>query len=129
MRYPLTTAFTRHNETLQSKNIHEFWLSQCMQSAENHTGSSASLAAANKSSQVRRTHRSGFPPQLCHLVRKSLPSHSSGFCLENGFLRGILKRSGSFKKRLQKHPGAIQRLVMKVFCFPVLFSLPCHLHR
>jgi len=99
-----------------------------MQSAENHTGGSASSAAANKSSQGR-THTSGFPPQLCHLVRKSLLSNSSGFCLENGFLWGILKRSGSFKKRLQKHPGALQSLVMKVFCFLGLFFLPCHLHR
>lgn len=91
IRYPLTTAFTRHNKTLQSKNIHEFWLSQCMQSAENHTGSSASLAAANKSSQVRRTHRSGFPPQLCHLVRKSLPSNFSGFCLQKWLSAGSFK--------------------------------------
>lgn len=65
MRYPLTTASTRHNETLQSMNIQEFWLSQCMQSAEHHMGNSASLAAANKNGQLRRTHRSGFPLQLC----------------------------------------------------------------
>lgn len=89
MRNPLTTALTRHNKTLQSKNIHEFWLSQCVQSAENHTGGSASSAAANKSSQVRRTHRSGFPPQLCHLVRKSL--YSSGFCLEKWLSAGSFK--------------------------------------
>lgn len=93
-RYPLTTAFTRHSGTLQSQNIHEIWLLQCMRSAENYMGGSASSAAANKSSQVRRTQRSEFPPQLCHLVRKSLPSNSSGFCLENYFLQGILKRSG-----------------------------------
>lgn len=89
-----------------------------MQSAENHTGSSASSVAANKSSKVRRTHRSGFPPQLCHLVRKSLPSNSSAFCLEKWiFFFFVGNFEESFKRRLQKHPSAIQTLVMKVFCF------------
>lgn len=84
---------------------------QCTQTAENHTGSSASSAAANKSSQLRRTHRFGFPPQLYHLVRKSLPS---GLCLENGFFLFAGNFEECFKRRLQKHPSAIQSLVVKL---------------
>lgn len=40
---------------------------------------------------------------------------------KSGFLQGALKRNGSFKKRFQKHPSAIQNLMMKVFCFLGLF--------
>lgn len=129
MRYPLTMAFTKGSERMQSKNIHECWLSQYMQSAENHMGSSASLAAANKTSQARRAHRFGFLPQPCQLVRKLLPSKSSGFCPGNGFLWGIFKISGSFKQRLEKQPSAIQSFVMEVFSFLGLFVFPCHFHR